>query len=98
MSLPETVWCCQTHPHNGHECKGRCLSRRKKCPCELRVADPEDLLIRREDYDAAVERAYQMFRSWLVEDNDAPLRSAVKAALAAAGGRGNVSYWRMNDE
>lgn len=47
---------------------------------------PDDLVIRREDYDAAVERAYRMFRSWLVEDNDAPLRSAVTAALAAAEG------------
>lgn len=52
----------------------------------LRVAGPDDLVIRREDYDAVTERACRVMRSWLVEDNDVPLRSAVKAALAATEG------------
>lgn len=77
MSLPETLNWCDTH-QAGHI--GTCDYPN----VAVRVAGRDDLLIRREDYDAAVERAYQMFRSWLVEDNDAPLRSAVKAALAAA--------------
>lgn len=90
MSLPETIQWCENH--NSQALDGECwfwLTGQVNGPCRivaLSVAGPDDLLIRREDYDAAVERAYRMFRSWLVEDNDAPLRSVVTAALAATEG------------
>lgn len=98
MSLPETIWCCQTHPHNGHECKGRCLSRRKKCPCELRVAGPDDLLIRREDIAqvvALVEEQAEDEGLWFIA-RTAPeaylqqelrrLHAVIESALAATEG------------
>ena len=77
--MAETIWWCEFHRAGGDpelDCWGAGLDGQDDCDMvERELIDPADL-----DYEAAM----RVMRSWLVEDNDAPLLSAVRLAVDAA--------------
>ena len=77
--MAETIWWCEFHRAGGDpelDCWGAGLDGQDDCDMvERELIDPADL-----DYEAA----RRVMRSWLVEDNDAPLLSAVRWAVDAA--------------
>lgn len=81
--MAETIWWCEFHRAGGDpelDCWGAGLDGQDDCDMvERELIDPAKV-----DYEAAM----RVMRSWLVEDNDAPLLSAVRWAVDAALGVG----------